>query len=152
VPEKPRTMLDHATKAVSEWHEACFKVKEQAELEQLDGYAETIQAKLNSARDRLAQPDGFKFDDGGRAAAGFQGSAGDCVTRAIAIATGRNYQEVYAEIGRLQQAEHGGKRSARNGVSSRVLHRYMDSIGWEYLPTAHIHLRREELPAGPLVV
>jgi hypothetical protein len=31
-------------------------------------------------------------DDGGRAAAGFVGKTGDCVTRAITIATGKDYQ------------------------------------------------------------
>lgn len=35
------------------------------------------------------------FDDGGRAAAGFKGQTGDCVTRALAIALGRDYREVY---------------------------------------------------------
>lgn len=30
----------------------------------------------------------FVYDDGGRSAAGFKGKTGDCVTRAIAIATG----------------------------------------------------------------
>jgi hypothetical protein len=34
------------------------------------------------------------IDDGGREAAGFKGSAGDCVCRAIAIASGRPYKEV----------------------------------------------------------
>ena len=37
----------------------------------------------------------FIYNDGGRAAAGFKGSAGDCVTRSIAIAAGKPYQEVY---------------------------------------------------------
>ena len=35
----------------------------------------------------------FKNDDGGRVAAGFEGKTGDCVTRAIAIATGRDYRD-----------------------------------------------------------
>ena len=34
------------------------------------------------------------YSDGGRAAAGYKGDAGDCVTRAIAIATEIPYQEV----------------------------------------------------------
>ena len=34
-------------------------------------------------------------DDGGRAAAGYVGNTGDCVTRSIAIATGLPYKEVY---------------------------------------------------------
>jgi hypothetical protein len=37
----------------------------------------------------------FEQDDGGRAAAGFRGTTGDCVTRAIAIAAQRDYREVY---------------------------------------------------------
>ena len=37
----------------------------------------------------------FKYNDGGRAAAGYQGAAGDCVTRSIAIVTGLPYEEVY---------------------------------------------------------
>jgi hypothetical protein len=36
----------------------------------------------------------FVNSDGGRAAAGFVGGAGDCVTRAIAIATGLGYRQV----------------------------------------------------------
>ena len=31
----------------------------------------------------------FVFHDGGRAAAGYKGMTGDCVTRSIAIATGK---------------------------------------------------------------
>lgn len=37
----------------------------------------------------------FQFDDGGRAAAGYKGTTGDCACRAIAIASGRPYQEIY---------------------------------------------------------
>lgn len=36
----------------------------------------------------------FKPDDGGREKAGFKGKAGDCVVRAIAIATKSNYDEL----------------------------------------------------------
>jgi hypothetical protein len=36
----------------------------------------------------------FVHDDGGRVAAGFKGHAGDCVVRAIAIATGIPYRQV----------------------------------------------------------
>lgn len=37
---------------------------------------------------------GFTYDDGGRAAAGFKGSAGDCVARSIAIVAGLHYTAV----------------------------------------------------------
>ena len=47
----------------------------------------------------------FNFNDGGRAAAGFKGQAGDCVTRAIAIATGLPYRQVYDGINQIGSAE-----------------------------------------------
>ena len=37
----------------------------------------------------------FKYNDGGRAEAGYKGDTGDCVTRAIAIAAELPYKEVY---------------------------------------------------------
>ena len=40
----------------------------------------------------------FIEDDGGRAKAGYRGEAGDCVSRALAIATGRPYLEAYAAL------------------------------------------------------
>ena len=40
----------------------------------------------------------LKIDDGGRAAAGFKGKAGDCVVRSIAVATGINYEEEYEDL------------------------------------------------------
>lgn len=40
----------------------------------------------------------FTFNDGGRKEAGFKGETGDCVTRAIAIATEKPYQEVYDNL------------------------------------------------------
>lgn len=43
----------------------------------------------------------FVFHDGGRDAAGYKGSTGDCVTRSIAIAAGKPYQEVYDALNRL---------------------------------------------------
>ncbi|MCC6509242.1 MAG: DUF2786 domain-containing protein, partial [Pirellulaceae bacterium] len=41
----------------------------------------------------------FIWNDGGRAACGFVGLAGDCVTRSVAIATGAVYRQVYDELG-----------------------------------------------------
>lgn len=101
--------------------------------------------------------------DGGRKAAGFEGATGDCATRAIAIATGKPYQEVYDSINALATRERKGKRkrgvsNARTGVYKPTTRRYMESIGWRWVPTMQIgsgckvHLRAEELPAGRLVV
>jgi sRNA-binding protein len=111
----------------------------------------------------------FEYDDGGRAAAGFKGKAGDCVTRAIAIATGKPYREVYDAIAECKR-EHAGRfyinapkalgrdASPRNGVLREVYDPYLTSLGWNWTPTMKIgsgctvHLRADELPEGRLIV
>jgi hypothetical protein len=105
----------------------------------------------------------FVFDDGGRKAAGYKGDAGDCVCRAIAIATGKPYQEVYDALNGLGRSERTGRRkrhksSARTGVYTPTLRRYLESLGWSWMPTmgigtgCKVHLADGELPAGRLVV
>ena len=47
----------------------------------------------------------FIFNDGGRKAAGYHGHTGDCVTRSIAIVTGKPYKEVYDAINQLSENE-----------------------------------------------
>lgn len=106
---------------------------------------------------------GYIYDDGGRAAAGFKGTTGDCVCRAISIATERPYKEVYDLINELAKSERTGKRkrgksSARTGVYKDTIRKVMERLGWEWVPTMQIgsgckvHLDAEELPAGRLVV
>lgn len=103
------------------------------------------------------------YDDGGRKASGFKGDAGDCVCRAIAIATGLPYADVYAGINTAAKSERVGKRmrgrsSARTGVHKPTSRSYLQSLGWRWVPTMKIgqgckvHLRADELPAGRLVV
>ena len=106
----------------------------------------------------------FIHNDGGRTAAGFAGTTGDCVCRSIAIAAQRPYAEVYAALNHLAQAERprkGGKRSAsRTGVFVQRgwFKTYMGSLGFRWVPTmtigsgCKVHLRDGELPAGRLVV
>jgi hypothetical protein len=105
----------------------------------------------------------YKFDDAGRAAAGYTGKAGDCVTRAIAIATGLPYQEIYDALNSLGKSERTGKRkrgvsNARTGVYKPTIRRYLTSIGWKWHPTmaigpgCKVHLRAHELPLGRLIV
>lgn len=105
----------------------------------------------------------FVKNDGGRADAGFKGSAGDCAVRAISIATGTPYQEVYDAINALGSKERTGRRkrgtsNARTGVYKGAVHKYMASIGWAWTPTMQIgsgckvHVRSEELPTGRLVL
>jgi hypothetical protein len=44
------------------------------------------------------RPIQFRYNDGGRANAGYSGSTDDCVARAIAIVTGKSYVDVYVAI------------------------------------------------------
>lgn len=103
---------------------------------------------------------GFQYDDGGRAAAGYRGEAGDCVVRAVAIAAGMPYQEVYDRVNNVAKCERRqrNRSSARDGVHKATTRRFMESIGWRWTPTMQIgsgckvHLRADELPAGRLIV
>lgn len=108
------------------------------------------------------------IDDGGRAAAGYKSkNVGDCAVRAIAIAAGKPYQEVYDGLNGLAKTERVKKRereqkdrrpsSARNGVYRATYERYLKSLGAVWTPTmgigtgCRVHLRPEELPSGRLV-
>lgn len=102
------------------------------------------------------------YDDGGRSNAGFRGETGDCVTRAIAIATETNYLDVYRELTDLATITEPrtaiAKRSrARTGVKRRTYDAYLDQMNWQWTPTMQIgsgcrvHLRADELPAGRLI-
>jgi hypothetical protein len=111
----------------------------------------------------------WEFNDGGRKAAGYKGSSGDCVARAIAIASGLPYQTVYdalatgnaaQRITRRSRRKSAGKRTAAHGISVRRkwFRDYMREIGFTWVPTMQIgsgckvHLRPDELPSGRLVV
>jgi len=103
------------------------------------------------------------YDDGGRAAAGYKGNTNDCVTRAIAIATGLDYQEVYELVNEHSKEERMRKRqrsrsSARTGVHKHTCRKIMADLDWEWHPTMFVgagcqtHLLAEELPPGRLIV
>lgn len=109
----------------------------------------------------------FVYDDGGRKEAGFEGAAGDCVCRSIAIASGLSYAEVYGRLNNLAELERpnarkgrarGRRSSARNGVFKSTYVRLLQELGFKWTPTMQIgsgckvHLRANELPAGRLVV
>lgn len=103
---------------------------------------------------------GYIFNDGGRLAAGFRGKAGDCVTRAIAIASGKPYREVYDALNSMAHDEKPkkGRSSARSGVFRTTYQKYLEALGAIWTPTMKIgsgctvHLRADELPRGRLVV
>ena len=112
----------------------------------------------------------FQHNDGGREAAGYKGDAGDCVTRAIAIATDIPYSEVYDSLFVLSKQHSEEKRdrvakriqdkggSPRNGVWRQIYQKYLESVGWKWVPTMKIgqgcktHLIASELPSGRVIV
>ena len=112
----------------------------------------------------------FQMNDGGRAAAGFQGGAGDCVVRSIAIAANLPYIQVYEDL-RAANARYANERdnkvsrhlvrrgsSPRNGNHRDVFHDYILGHGFVWVPTmkvgagCQVHLRPDELPHGTLIV
>lgn len=88
----------------------------------------------------------FTFCDGGREEAGFKGFTGDCVIRAICIATGSDYATVYKEIGqasknymetrndKVARALRRSGTSPRKGVFRQVYESYLESLGWVWIP------------------
>jgi hypothetical protein len=114
----------------------------------------------------------FVYDDGGRKAAGYKGSARDCVTRAIAIAADLPYREVYDALAKgnanqrtskqeRQSKNQTGVQSARNGIYTKRkwFKDYMNSLGFIWTPTmkigsgCQVHVKEDELPIeGRLVL
>ena len=110
------------------------------------------------------------FNDGGRSNYFKGAKAGDCVPRAITIATGLDYKFVYDELNRLtkEYADKKGqrtkvsrainnkthRRSVRNGTYDIVSKPFMASLGWEWQPTMFIgsgctvHVKADELPTN----
>ena len=112
-----------------------------------------------------SNPAAFVYNDGGREAAGYKGSAGDCVCRAVAIAARLPYQEVYDRLAEGNASQRKSKRtgkqprSARNGIytTRKWFKDYMRELGFVWTPTMQIgsgcqvHLKADELPSGRLV-
>jgi len=98
----------------------------------------------------------FCRNDGGRALAGFKGEARDCVTRAIAIASGREYGQVYDNLNSIGQC-FGLRSVSRTGVPRAVYETYLFGIGAVWTPTmtigtgCKVHLDPSELPTGRLI-
>jgi len=109
-------------------------------------------------------------DDGGRKAAGFKGTTGDCVARSIAIAAQRSYSEVYDELAAInarmpkskRRRKKGavGKKTAAHGIytRSKLFKDYMIGLGFAWTATMQIgsgckvHLKADELPPGRIIV
>lgn len=113
----------------------------------------------------------FVYNDGGRASAGYKGFAGDCVTRAIAIAAEIPYREAYNLVNDIAKespkhrlirsrgkTRYQSRSSARDGVLKTDIRKIMQRLGWRWVPTmaigsgCKVHLREGELPMGRLIV
>ena len=109
------------------------------------------------------------YNDGGREAAGYKGDAGDCVTRAIAIAMELPYEKVRTDLmdykqdwvktSRSRKAKRAAVKggSVRNGCHREVDGKYLLDLGCLWTPTMSIgsgcsvHLKSDELPNGRLI-
>ena len=64
---------------------------------------------------------GYRFDDGGRAAAGYGGKTGDCVVRAIAICAREDYRAVYRTM--AEHMKRNGYAASGNAYATRERNR-----------------------------
>ena len=97
----------------------------------------------------------FKYNDGGREAAGFKGTAGDCGARAMAIALGLDYKTVYKELAQAN-ADYGRAKSARNGINKDIYAEVLKRHGWVWVSAPKLDGRKarySDLPsAGTLIM
>ena len=106
----------------------------------------------------------FEYSDGGRSKYFKASNVGDCVTRAIANATGIDYKVIYDRLKELAKKEsvkhHRGHKqsSVRDGVFKETWKKYLDEIGWKHIITAKIgqsekvHLNENELPTNKIMI
>ena len=93
----------------------------------------------------------FVYNDGGRYKYFTASKVGDCVTRAVAIATRKDYKEVYDTIAKIVGY------TPRNGVKKSDVKKVMKHFGgvWHTCMTigsgCKVHLNEEELPKGRIV-
>jgi hypothetical protein len=120
----------------------------------------TLTAPAMHERAAMSRPLVFQYNDGGRAAAGYRGRVRDCATRAIAIASGSSYEDIYRALAQEAAAEAEAMRRnhPRTGLRKNTVKRYLRRIGWRWTATMRIgsgckvHLRSGELPHGRLIV
>jgi hypothetical protein len=98
--------------------------------------------------------------DGGRKAAGLGKPRGDCVARAIAIASELPYRKVHGDLRALGAIfsqdplyvrVRRGLDNPDNGVPEIIWKIYLNQLGWTWVPVEQ-RLHFSELPGGRLVV
>lgn len=98
------------------------------------------------------------FSDGGRAQSGFNGMVGDCVIRAIAIATKLDYSIVWNDLNdrsidayNKTHAKPTNKPLVDNGVYPYIYHPYLKELGWSYT-SVNKDIRPSDLPNTGIVI
>ena len=106
----------------------------------------------------------FIYNDGGRSKYFKAENVGDCCTRAICNASGKDYMEVYSTLKEMAKHEritkrHKTRSSVRDGTSIKTVHKYIEeTLGWKWHSCCGIgsynrtHLVESELPNGNLIV
>ena len=122
-----------------------------------------------------SNPIKWEYDCGGRSESKFKGITGDCVVRAVAIATGLEYENVYEDMFRLTKEYRDSNKndrlakglrkrselklgiSPRHGVYREIYDPYLIGIGWKWIPKmfvgqgCKVHLKKEELPDAMII-
>lgn len=103
----------------------------------------------------------FVYDDGGRSKYYTATKVGDCVTRAISIASGMDYQEVYNMIADANNRKYKHKKkksSPRNGVYKEDINYIMGALGFKWHSCMSIgtgckvHLNTDEIPMDKVII
>lgn len=104
----------------------------------------------------------FIYSDGGRSKYFKTEKVGDCVTRAIANATGKDYLEIYKDLNKMAKFENTTKHrehkisSSRNGVFRETWKQYLKDLGWIYhsskINGRWLKLTESDLPSGNLII
>ena len=106
----------------------------------------------------------FIYSDGGRSNYFKAKNVGDCVTRAIANATGLNYKKVYSDLKVLAKNEricksNKTRSSVRDGVARKTIKKYLeDTLHLEWISTmgigtgCKVHLNENELPKDKTII
>ena len=95
----------------------------------------------------------FVYNDGGRSKYFKASDVGDCVVRAFAIASGRDYKEVYD----LAKSVCKKGESPRNGLKKAQCNKLGAMLGGKWVTCmtigsgCKVHLNADELPKGRIV-
>ena len=94
----------------------------------------------------------FTYTDGGRAEAGYKGTANDCATRALSIAEDIHYQVIYQDVNRFLKTTFFENLTARQGLPEEIVKRYYGKMGWRYIQVSEGYVTHDKLPGGKVIL